>query len=79
MNLEVQSVMLEVCLDLFAVDVVDVQVRDRQDAAPTLIAFGELRVRRVEDAVEEGEVVGDLLVSVHVEAILGLDDLGSKV
>lgn len=79
MDLEVQSVMLEVFLDLFAVDVVDIQVRHRQDAAPTLVAFGELRVLLVEDTVEEGKVVGDLLVSVHVEAILGLNDRGVHV
>ena len=67
-----QVVVVEVCLHLLAVDVEDVQVHDSKGTAPSLVAVGKLRVGGVENAVHEGEVIFDLLVTLDVEAGLGL-------
>lgn len=77
--LEFKAVVLEVLFDLITVHIVHVQVSDSQHSAPALVALSQLRVLGVEDAIEKGEVVGYLLVAVHVESILGLQDRCSKV
>ena len=64
--------MLKVPLDLFAIHIVHVQVGDSQDASPMLVAVRELGVLWIEDAIQEGKVVGDLLVAVDMETSLGL-------
>lgn len=56
-NLELQSVVLEVSLNLLAVNVVDVQIRDSQYTSPPLVAFSQLRILGIEDAIEEGKVI----------------------
>ena len=33
----------------------------------------------MEDSVEEGKVVGDFLIAIHMKAILGLKDRGAEV
>jgi len=78
-DLELDLVVVEVLLHLLAVDVEDVQVHDRQAALPSLVVLGELEVALVEDAVHEAEVVLDLLVTLDVEAGLGLLDGGLHV
>lgn len=71
--------MLEVLLNPLAVNIVYVEIRDGQDTVPFLVAIGQLRVLGIEDAVEEGKIVGDLFVAIHVETILSLLDGGCKV
>lgn len=78
-HFELEPVVLKVLFDLLSVHIVDVQVGDGQDSAPMFVALGELRVLRVEDAIEEGEVVRDLLIPIHVETILGFQDRSSEV
>lgn len=73
-NGKLELVVVKVLLHLGAVDVKDVGVHDSQSAAPSLVALGELRVLLVEDTIEEGEVVFDLLVTLDVETIFGLLD-----
>ena len=51
-----------------------VEISDFKAATPTRIALSKLRVGRVEYSIKEREVVLDLLVSFHVEAILRLLD-----
>jgi hypothetical protein len=79
MNRQRQLVVVKVLLHLLAVDVVDVQVHDSQATAPALVALGQLVVGGVEDAIKEREVILDLLVSLDMEAVLGLDDGSFKV
>jgi hypothetical protein len=76
---ELEPVVLKVLLDLLSVHIVDVQVCDGQDSAPMFVALCQLWVLWVEDPIEEGEVVGDLLISVHMEPVLGLQDRRSEV
>ena len=78
-DLEIDLVVFEVLLDLLAIYIIDIQIRDGQDTLPMLVAVGQLRVLRIEDTVEEGEVVGYLFIAIHVEAILGLRDGRCKV
>lgn len=62
-------VVVEVGLHVFAIDIVDVQVHNGEATAPSLVAVGKLRVGGVEDAIHEGEVIFDLLVTLDVEAV----------
>lgn len=78
-DLKFQIVVLEVLLDLLAIHVVDIEICDGQNTIPAFVAVGQLRVLRVKDTVEEGELVRYLLVAIHVEAILGLGDGSCKV
>ena len=71
--------MVEVRLHLLAVDIVDVQVHNSKAAAPTLVAVGKLRIGGVEDAIHEGEVIFDLLVTLDVKAVLSLSNGGFEV
>ncbi len=78
-DLELETVVLEILFDLLAVDIIDVQVCHCKHSSPALITFGQLTVLRVEDPIEEGEVVRDSLVAIHVEAILGFGDRSYKI
>ena len=71
-HLELQSIVLKIPLDLFAIYVVHVQVRDSQDASPMLVAVGQLRVLWIKHAIQEGEIVRNLLVAVNMETGFGL-------
>ena len=51
MNLEVQPVVLEIPFDLFAVDILYIQVDDSQDSAPVSIAVGQFKALWIENAV----------------------------
>lgn len=79
MNLELNLVVVKVPLHLGPVEVEDVEVHDGQAALPSRVALGELRVLDAEDAVEELEVVLDLLVARDGEALLGGLDGGFHV
>ena len=79
MHLELEVVVLEIFFNLFTVHVVHIQVRDSQYSAPALVAFSQLRVLRVENAIKKGEVVGYLLIAIDMESILGLQDRCSEV
>lgn len=72
MNLQVKTVVLKVLFDLLSVHIVDIEIRHGQDAPPMAIAVRQLGVLDIENAVEECEVVGDLLISLYVEALLRL-------
>lgn len=79
MDLKLQPVVLEVSLDLLAIHIVDIHICDGQHSAPMLVAVSQLGVFRVENSIEEGEVVGDSLVAINMEAILCLNDRCSEV
>ena len=76
---ECKIVVLEICFNLLAVDIVNVQICDGQDTAPVLVAVRKLRTVFVENAIKEGEVIRDLLVTLYVEAVLGLRNGSSEV
>lgn len=44
-----------------------------------LVAVCQLRILDVEDSIEEGEVVRDLLIAVNMKAILRFSDSSSEV
>lgn len=73
-DLQIQIVMLEVLLNLLSIDIEYIHVGNRQDTAPFLVAFCKLTVFDIENSVQESEVVRDLLIPVHMEAVLGLKD-----
>jgi hypothetical protein len=64
---EFDSMMFEVVLHLLAIDVVDVLVGDGKTSSPFLVAVGEVLVVDIEDSINEGEIVLDLLVTLNVE------------
>ena len=66
--------MVEILLDLLAIDIVHILVRYSEDSAPALVAFGELGVFRIEDPIEECEVVGDFFIAIDMKPVLGLLD-----
>ena len=72
MDIELDLIMIEVLLHLFAIDTEDVEVHDSQTAAPAFVAVGQLTSAGVEDSIDEGEIVLDLLVAFDVEAGLCL-------
>lgn len=74
-----ELVVIKVLLHLSAVDVVDVQVHNSKAATPSLVAVCELGVGSVKDAIEEREVVLDLLVTLDMETVLSLGDGSFKV
>ena len=76
---ELEPVVFKVLLDLLSVYIVYIQVCDSQHSAPMFVALSQLWVPWVEDAVQESEVVGDLLVPVDMEAVLGLQNRCSEV
>lgn len=79
MDLELNVVVVEVVLQLLAVDVEDVGVHNRQAAVETSELLCEAIVVLVKDVLSEAEVVLDLLVALDVETILGLLDLGRHI
>lgn len=79
MDAKLDAVVVEVGLHLLAVEVEDVQVHDGEAALPARVAVGQLTVLGVEDAVEELEVIFDLLVAADGEAVLGRLDRGFHV
>jgi len=71
---KLKLVVVKVLLELSTVNIKDVGIHDGQSAAPSLVALSELRVLLVENTIEEGEVVLDLLVTLDVETSFGLLD-----
>jgi hypothetical protein len=74
-----QVVVVEVLLHVLAVDVENVQIHNGKAATPALVALGEIIVLGVENTIEEREVIFDLLVTLNVETIFGLDNGSLKV
>jgi hypothetical protein len=74
-DLQLHPIMVEVLLNLFAVEIENVQVHDREASCPTCVAVGQFRILDVEDSIEEREVVLNLLVAFSVKACRGLGDL----
>lgn len=64
-NLEVDAMVVKVLLQLITVQVEDVEVHDCQAAVPARVALCQLLVGDVENAIEELEVILDLLVAAH--------------
>lgn len=79
MNLELQAVVLKVLLHLGSIHAVDILVRDCKHSAPLLVAIGQLSVCQIKDAINESEVVGDLLVTLDMEALGSLRDGGLEI
>lgn len=67
MDLKLNVMMLEVCLHLLAIQIVDVEVRHGKTSLPLLVAISKVGVVDIKDAIDEGEVVFDLLVAFDVE------------
>jgi hypothetical protein len=78
-NVQVNVVVVEVGLHLLAVEVKDVHVHDGQATAPSLVAVGKVLVASIEDVVDEGEVIFDLLVARDMKAGGCLDNGSLKV
>jgi hypothetical protein len=78
-HLELNVVVVEVVLQLLAVNVEDVGVHDRQTAVETSELLREAIVALVKDVLGEAEVVLDLLVALNVETVAGLHDLGRHI
>lgn len=74
MDFECHPVVVEILLNFFPVQIEDIQVHDRKAAAPTLVAVCKLRVVDFEDAIEKGEVVLNLLITLDVEAARSFGD-----
>ena len=79
MHLELDVVVVEVVLQLLAVDIEDVGVHDSQATVQTAELVCETIVALVKDVLSEAEVVLDLLVTLNVETILGLHDLSVHI
>jgi hypothetical protein len=69
-----QVVVVEILLHVLAVNVEYVQIHNGKAATPALVALGEIIVLGVENTIEEREVIFDLLVTLDVETVLGLDN-----
>jgi hypothetical protein len=76
-HFQLETIVLEVPLHLLSVHIVDVLVRDGEASLPLLVAVCEIGVLGVEDAVDEREVVFDLLVAFDVEA--GVAGVGGRL
>lgn len=79
MYIKLDVVMIEIFLHLLTIDIEDIQVHDSQAASPSLIQISKIAVIWVEDAIEEGEVIFDLLVAFNVKASLRLGDSCIKI
>lgn len=76
MDLEFNAMVHEVCFHLLTVDVIDVQVGDSQTSVPSFVAVGKIGILNIEHAVDEREVIFDLLVTFDVEADMTRRGLG---
>lgn len=56
-----------------------VLVCDSQDTAPSPIAVREIRVGNIEDAIDECEVIFNLLIALDVETVFGLLDIRFEI
>lgn len=84
MDREIDAMMIKVRLHLRPVKIVDVEIGHSEASSPLLVAGGKIDVCRVEDTIDEGEVVFDLFVAFDVEADVacrgfGLLDCGFEV
>lgn len=78
-NIKLDVVLIKVSLQLLAVDIEDVLVHDSQATAPFTVAVCQLWLGWVENIVDEGEIVLDLLVAFDVETLGRLGDGGFHV
>lgn len=69
--LQLNIVMIEICLHVLAIDIEDIQVHDGEASLPSLIALSKLVVLQVEDIINEVKVVLNLFVPFHMEAAFG--------
>lgn len=69
-HLDLEVVVLEVLLDLCSIYIVYVQIGHGQHSTPALVTRRQLGILGVEDSIEEGEIVRNLLVALDVESVL---------
>jgi hypothetical protein len=67
-DFEFNAMVLEVCLHLPAIDVVDVQICHSETSLPSLVATSKIGVVNIEDSIHKREVIFDLLVSFNMKA-----------
>lgn len=79
MNLQSQVVVLEVLLHLMAIEIKCILTHDGQATTPSLIEAGHLRALELENAIQEREVMFDLLVILYVKAIRRVGDRSLEV
>jgi hypothetical protein len=72
-------IVIEIGLHLLAVQIEDVHVHDSQTTTPSFVAVSKILVTGIEDVVNEGKVIFDLLVTLDVEALWGLGNRSLKV
>ena len=78
-NVEINAVMVEVLLHLLSIDIEDVHIHDSQTTTPSRVAVGQFASASIENVVDEGKVVLDLLVPFNVEAIWPFGNRGFEV
>ena len=69
----------EISLHLISVHGIDIDVGDCETASPLSVHLGQLRVGGIENAIEEGEAVGDAFNTFDLEAVGGFSDGGFQV
>jgi hypothetical protein len=75
MNAQLDTMARKVFLDLLPVEVMDVKIHDSKASAPLSKALSELAIVGIEDAVKEGEVIVNLLITGNSKSCLcGLDN-----
>ena len=79
MDVEIDIVVVEISLHLLAIQIEDVQIHNGQATSPSLVAVGECLVAPVEDAIDEGKVVFDFLITLDMEAIGRLGNGSLKI
>ena len=67
-DVKVDAVMVEVLLHLFSIDVEDIGVHNGEAPTPTLVTISQLASVGIEDAINKGEIVFNLLVALDMEA-----------
>lgn len=65
---QLDAVVLEVIFHLLAVDIVDVDVGYSKTPLPLFVQVGKIGILDVENAIDEGEIIFNLLVSFNVES-----------
>ena len=76
MDTQIDAVVLKVSTNLVTIQIGDIEVHDGETAAPGGVAVRQLLVVRVEDTIQECEVILDLLIARDGEACLGRLDRG---
>jgi hypothetical protein len=76
MNLELNPMIIEISLHLLPVYFVDVEVCDSQAPIPSFVTISKVAILDIEDAIDEGEVVFDLLISFNMKSSMARGGFG---